>query len=94
VQHDRFNQSRINTIVVVAVTSNPKYGFLPGNVRLKKHEAGLPKPSVVNVTQIATVDRVHIGSKIGQLSTNRLLEVWNGIQLVLEPTPAPFSERS
>src|SRR5215510_1909816 len=68
VQHDRFNRSQINTVVVAAVTSNLKYGNLPGNVRLQKREAGLPRASVINVTQIATVDRAALGAKIGQLS--------------------------
>ncbi len=88
-QHDRFNRSQINTVVVAAVTSNLKYAHLPGNVRLQKREAGLPRVSVVNVTQIATVDRAVVGAKIGQLSKTRLLDVWNGVRLVLEPPSQP-----
>ena len=88
VQHDRFNRTRINTTVVVAVTSNPKYGTLPGNVRLRRGEGGLPRLSVVNVTQIATIDRSDVESVAGRLSRLRLHEVWNGIRLVLEPTAA------
>ena len=85
-QHDRFNRTRINTAVVVAITSNLKYGALPGNVRLRKDEGGLPRASVVNVTQIATVDRSDIESATGRLSRQRLGEVWDGVRLVLEPT--------
>ena len=85
-QHDRFNRTRINTAVVVVITSNLKYGALPGNVRLRKGEAGLPRPSVVNVTQIATIDRSDIESAAGRLSRLRLAEVWDGVRLVLEPT--------
>ena len=84
-QHDRFNSSAINTTVVVAVTSNLRYAALPGNVRLRKGEAGLRRASVVNVTQIATVDRSNISSKIGQLSRGRVQEIWSGVLLVLEP---------
>jgi mRNA interferase MazF len=90
IQHDRFNRSLINTIVVVAVTSNLKYGRLPGNVRLRRREGGLPRESVVNVTQIATVDRSIIASRVGQLSRARLNDVWNGVRLVLE-LPSQFS---
>jgi len=85
-QHDRFNRTRIGTAVVVAVTSNPRYGALPGNVRLRKGEGGVPRPSVVNVTQIATIDRLDIESVAGRLSRPRLAEIWSGVRLVLEPS--------
>lgn len=84
--HNRFNQSRINTIVLVAITSNLKYAALPGNVRLAKGEAGLPRPSVANVTQISTVDRSYVLGKLGTLSQRRLVEVWDGARLVLDPS--------
>jgi mRNA interferase MazF len=87
-QHDRFNRTRINTTVVVAITSNLKYGSLPGNVRLRRGEGGLPRPSVVNVTQIATVDRADVESVAGRLSRSRLSELWAGVRLVLEPPAA------
>ena len=85
-QHDRFNRTRVNTTIVVAITSNLKYGALPGNIRLRKGEGGLPRPSVVNVTQIATIDRSDIESAVGRLSQARLAEVWDGVRLVLDPT--------
>jgi mRNA interferase MazF len=84
-QHDRFNASRIATTVVAAVTSNLLLASAPGNVRLKKGEAGLRRSSVVNVTQIATVDRARILSKSGRLSRARLSEIWTGLRLLLEP---------
>ncbi len=85
-QHDRFNRTRLNTVIVAAITSNLRYGDLPGNVRLPKGEGGLPRPSVVNVTQIATVDRADIDSVAGRLSRRRLAEVWDGVRLVIEPS--------
>ncbi|HEY3253113.1 MAG TPA: type II toxin-antitoxin system PemK/MazF family toxin [Polyangiaceae bacterium] len=84
-QHDRFNRTALATVVVVAVTSKLKYAELPGNVRLKKGEAGLARPSVVNVTQVATVDRDRVGPRMGKLSRARLGEVWAGVRLVCEP---------
>jgi len=57
VQHDRFNRSAINTTVVAAITSNLRLGEAPGNVRLRKGEANLPRACVVNVSQVRTVDR-------------------------------------
>jgi mRNA interferase MazF len=84
-QHDRFNRTRIATTVVAAITSNLRLAALPGNVRLARGEAGLPRPSVVNVTQIATVDRADLVGRIGHLSRARLSEVWRGVVLVLAP---------
>jgi mRNA interferase MazF len=84
-QHDRFNRTRINTTVVAAITSNLKYGALPGIVRLRRGEGGLPRASIINVTQIATVDRGNIESVAGHLSRSRLAEIWAGVRIVLEP---------
>ncbi len=91
-QHDRFNRTSLATAVVVAITSQLKYAHLPGNVRLRKGEAGLPRASVVNVTQLATVDREHLGPRLGALTGARLTQVWTGIRLVCEPdAPDPAS---
>jgi mRNA interferase MazF len=83
-QHDRFNQSHLNTVVVIAITSNLRYATLPGNVRLRKGEANLPKACVINVTQIQTIDRTYLQEKIGALPQRVLRQVWEGVQLVLE----------
>jgi mRNA interferase MazF len=84
-QHDRFNRSALRTVVVAAVTSNLRLGAMPGNVRLGRGEGGLPRPSVVNVTQVATIDRDQIVGRAGALSPSRLAKVWEGVRLVLEP---------
>ena len=83
-QHERFNRSRLNTVVVVAITSNLGYAPLPGNVRLRKGEANLPRPCVVNVTQIQTIDRAYLREKIGTVPSRLLRRVWEGVRLVLE----------
>lgn len=83
VQDDRFNRSAINTTVVAAITSNLRLAAMPGNVRLRKGEANLPRASVVNVTQLRTVDRSRVGKPLGMLSPVRLNEVRRGLALVL-----------
>jgi mRNA interferase MazF len=83
VQHDRFNRSAINTVVVAAITSNVRLAVMPGNVRLRKGEANLPRASVVNVTQLRTVDRERLEEPIGVLSATRMHEVRAGLALVL-----------
>ncbi len=85
VQNNLFNRSQIRTVVVCALTSNLKRAGAPGNVLLEKGEANLPKQSVVNVSQIFTVDKSQLGEYIGTLSPKRVREILNGIQLVLEP---------
>jgi mRNA interferase MazF len=88
VQHDRFNRSAIATTVVVAITSTARLGDMPGNVRLRRGEAGLPRPSVVNVSQIRTIDRTQLGARIGSVSATRMTEILRGLSLLLGTEPA------
>ena len=84
IQNNLFNRSRINTVVVCALTSNIKRADAPGNFILKKGEANLPKKSVVNISQIFTVNRSDLSEKIGSLSKNRILQILQGIKLLTE----------
>ena len=85
IQNNVFNRSRINTVVVCALTSNLKRAKAPGNVLLEKGEANLPKQSVVNITQLFTVDKGDLKEKIGSLSRNRLTQVLQGVELLVTP---------
>jgi len=85
VQNNLFNRSQIRTVVVCPLTSNLKRANAPGNVLLDKKEANLPKPSVVNVSQVFTVDKTQLSEHIGTLSSKRVREILNGIKLVIEP---------
>ena len=85
VQNNVFNRSRINTVVVCSLTSNLKRAAVPGNVLLKKGEANLKKDSVVNVSQIVTIDRADLVERIGTLSPDRVKQIIEGIGLLLEP---------
>jgi len=92
VQHDRFNRSAISTTVVAAITSNLRLGDMPGNVRLRHGEAGLPRTSVVNVSQLRTIDRSRLGERVGMLAPARLREVLRGLALLFgtdDATPRP-----
>ena len=83
IQSDVLNDSKISTVVMLAITSTLKFGELPGNVVLNKGEANLPRRCVVNLTQIKSVDRRSIKEMVGTLSKNRVAEVENGLKLVL-----------
>jgi mRNA interferase MazF len=85
IQNNVFNRSRIGTVVVYSLTSNLQRAESPANVFLEKGEANLPKPSVVNVTQIFTVDKQDLTEKIGSISRNRLVQVLEGIDLLITP---------
>jgi len=85
IQNNLFNRSRISTVVVCALTSNLGRANAPGNVTLELGEANLPKQSVVNVSQIFTVDKSQLGGKTGTLSGSRVREILDGVRLVLEP---------
>ncbi len=84
VQNNLFNQSKINTVVVCALTSNLKQAGAPGNVFLSKGEASLTKASVVNISQIVTVDKSDLTEKIGTLSPSRVDQITDGIKLLIE----------
>jgi mRNA interferase MazF len=83
IQNDILNDSNLNTVIMLAITSTMKFGELPGNVVLRKGEANIPKKCVINVTQIKSVDKQSIKEKIGTLSQKRLDEVHEGLKLVM-----------
>jgi len=83
VQADSFNISRIRTIVVAAVSTNLALAAVPGNVTLDRSEAVLPQSSVVNVSQLLTIDKGYLDRRIGRLSAERMREMDAGLKLVL-----------
>jgi mRNA interferase MazF len=85
VQNNLFNRSGIRTVVTCALTSNLRRAGDPGNVLLVPGEADLPEQSVVNVSQVLTVDKRRLGDRIGSLSGKRVREVVSAIELLLEP---------
>lgn len=83
VQDDRFNNTSIQTTIVAAITSNLRLAAAPGSVRLRKGEAGLSRASVINVTQLRTIDRTRVDQRIGTLSAARRRQLVCGLSLVL-----------
>lgn len=84
VQSDLFNRSRIATTVVCLIASNLDRSRAPGNVALRKGDANLAKPSVVNVSQAATVDKTELTERIGKLSGGILDQVRDGLHLLFD----------
>jgi len=83
IQSDDFNRSRIATAIVVVITSNLKLTGAPGNVFLPQKASGLPKDSVVNISQVLTVDKSFLTEKISDLPSYLLEQVEVGLRLVM-----------
>jgi mRNA interferase MazF len=83
VQANPFNDSRIATAIVAVVTSNLNLAAAPGNVRLSKSDSGLSKPSVVNISQVLTVDRELLTSRVKMLPGQIMARVSDGLRLAL-----------
>jgi len=83
VQADPFNRSRIATVIVAVITSNLALAAAPGNVRLARAASGLRKASVVNVSQLLTIDRTLLADRVATLPADVLRKVDDGLRLVL-----------
>lgn len=83
VQADAFNRSRIDTVIVAVLTANIRLAEAPGNLLLEGGSAGLERPSVVNVSQLLTIDRSLLDRRVGVLDSKRLAAADDGLRLVL-----------
>lgn len=83
VSSDRFNRSRLRTVIVAAITSNVGLVDAPGNVALEPAETGLGRRSVINVTQLACLDRSVLADRVGALPAERARALDAGLRLVL-----------
>ncbi|MCC6197957.1 MAG: type II toxin-antitoxin system PemK/MazF family toxin [Burkholderiales bacterium] len=87
VSTNSFNESRINTVVVAVISTNTRLGDAPGNVRLPSRAGGRTKPSVVNVSQVITVDKVFPTERTGRIGPQAMAQVDEGLRLVLALGP-------
>jgi len=83
ISSDDFNRSRIRTVLVAAMTGNLGLSKAPGNVLVEAVESGLPRDSVVNVSQLATLDKGYLGERVGSLGTRTMLAVDDGLRTAL-----------
>lgn len=83
IQADSFNRSRIQTVIVAVITSNLDLADAPGNVLLPARSSGLPRDSVINVSQILTIDRAYLSEQAGILPARLQTSVDAGLQRVL-----------
>jgi len=83
VQSNSFNSSRIATVVVAVITSNLRLAAAPGNVEIAKRDTGLGKTSVVNVSQVVTLDRTLLTEQVRRLADKKMVEIDQGLRTVL-----------
>ncbi len=83
VQSDDFNRSRIGTVLALAITSNLRLAAAPGNVSMPRRGTGLNRRSVVNVSQIVTLDRRFLTERSGRAPDGTMGQVDDGLRLVL-----------
>ena len=84
VQSDKFNRSAIGSIIVAAFTTNLGRARAPGNVAVAADESGLPKDSVLNVSQLFSLDRTLLTDHVGSLPRSTMKRVDDGLRLILE----------
>ena len=84
VSGDRFNRSRISTVIAAAITSNLRLADAPGNVELVAEESGLDRDSVVNVSQIVTIDKSALSDRAGQVEPATMRRIEAGLSLALD----------
>ncbi len=82
IQDDAFNRSQIQTVIVCSITTNLNLADAPGNVYLKKEDSGLSKDSVINISQISTIDKRRLIERVSVLSAGVIAEVMYGIKLI------------
>jgi len=83
VSTNEFNRSLIQTVIVAVVTSNLRLVDAPGNFKITKKQSNLSKDSVVNVSQLITLDKIFLTEKIGKLNPKNINFLNEGIKLVL-----------
>lgn len=84
VQSDHFTNSAISTVVVAAITTNLNLAAAEGNVLVRSRQTGLPKDSVINVSQLLTIDKSLLLEYVETLSDGKIEQVDRGLKSVLE----------
>jgi len=82
-QRDEVNASKLATVVVCVLTSNKAHAGAPGNTLLPKRTTGLPRDSVANASQLATLNKSDLETLAGTVPKHLLDKVDDGIRWFL-----------
>ncbi|MFN8491735.1 MAG: type II toxin-antitoxin system PemK/MazF family toxin [Caldilineaceae bacterium] len=83
IQADSFNRSQLKTVIIAAITSNTALAHAPGNIFLPARSVGLPKDSVINVSQLFTIDKARLEQKVAELSPRQMQRLEESLRLVM-----------
>ncbi len=83
IQSDQFNQSSLETVIGIVITSNMRLSNMPGNIVLSPKQSGLRQESVVNITQVVTANKSDLLEFVGTLPLGKIEQIENGLRLVL-----------
>ena len=84
IQNDVFNRSEIRTTICAVITSNMKLAQMPGNITIEKGVSGLDKTSVINFSQIATIDRTRLLEQIAMLPKKYIEKINESIRYIFD----------
>ena len=84
IQSDIFNKSNIRTIICAVITTNTKLAKAPGNLLLQKVDSHLPKESVINISQLITIDKSYLRRLVGTLNKRIMKKVDEGLKIVFD----------
>ncbi len=84
IQGDSFNRSSINTVVCAVITSNISLANAPGNILLEKADSGLEKSSVINFSQILTLDKAYLTQMVSMLSKPQIQKINKSLKVIFD----------
>jgi mRNA interferase MazF len=84
IQANSFNRSRIQTVIVAVISSNLRLAEAPGNILLRKKDSDLQLDSIINISQLITLDRTFLTEAVGKIPGGVMSQVDAGLRVVLE----------
>jgi mRNA interferase MazF len=83
VSSNDFNKSLIQTVICAVISSNLNLEAAPGNFKIKRSKECIGRDSVVNISQLITLDKSYLTEQSGRLSSKQINELNDGLKLAL-----------
>ncbi|MCL2480105.1 MAG: type II toxin-antitoxin system PemK/MazF family toxin [Spirochaetaceae bacterium] len=84
IQNDAFNRSNIKTTICAVITSNIKLAQIPANILLEKTISGLDRTSVINFSQIITIDKSRLTEQVLMLPKDYIVKINESIRYIFD----------
>ena len=84
IQNDIINRSNIRTVICALITSNVNHSKVPGNILLEKSISGLDKQSVVNFSQVFTINKTRFTVYVSMLPKNYIEKINESIKYIFD----------